>query len=94
MLDIKNTPMDTLQGARDIALSKGLHYVYTGNVHDRMGESTYCPSCKKLLIERDWFVIGEYNLKNNACGFCGCRIAGVFEAGPGNWGGKRVAVQL
>ena len=54
-----------MQKARDIALSKGLHYVYTGNVHDTTGASTYCPSCKKLLIERDWFVLGEYNLKNN-----------------------------
>jgi pyruvate formate lyase activating enzyme len=94
MLDIENTPMDTLQGARDIALSKGLHYVYTGNVHDTRGESTYCPSCKKLLIERDWFVLGEYNLKNNKCGFCEYPIAGVFESSPGHWGAKRVPVQL
>jgi pyruvate formate lyase activating enzyme len=78
MLDIRATPMDTLQKARDIALSKGLHYVYTGNVHDTTGSSTYCPSCKKLLIERDWFVLGEYNLRNNACGFCGQVIPGVF----------------
>jgi pyruvate formate lyase activating enzyme len=94
MLDIGPTPMNTLQEARKIALSKGLHYVYTGNVHDTRGSSTYCPSCKKLLIERDWFVIGEYNLKNNTCGFCGYRIAGIFETGPGHWGGKRVPVKL
>ncbi len=42
MLDIEPTPMNTLQEARDIALSKGLHYVYTGNVHDTTG-------CKHLL---------------------------------------------
>src|SRR5580698_1987845 len=71
MLDKENAPIDTLQNARDIALTKGLHYVYTGNVHDASGSSTYCPSCKKLLIERDWFVLGEYNLKNNSCSFCG-----------------------
>ena len=41
--------------AREIALSKGLHYVYTGNVHDRAGGSTFCPSCGALLIERDWY---------------------------------------
>ena len=94
MLDIGNTPLHTLQNARDIALSKGLHYVYTGNVHDAKGSSTYCHSCKKLLIERDWFVLGEYNLKNNACGFCGDPVAGVFEASPGHWGAKRVPVKL
>lgn len=94
MLDIEPTSMDALQAARDIALSKGIHYVYTGNVHDTVGSSTYCPSCKKLLIERDWFVLGEYNLRNNTCGFCGYTIAGVFEEGPGHWGGKRVPVKL
>jgi pyruvate formate lyase activating enzyme len=94
MRDINNTPIDTLQKARDIALSKGLHYVYTGNVHDTKGSSTYCPSCKKLLIERDWFVLGEYNLQNNTCRFCGYDIAGVFEHSPGHWGAKRVQVEL
>jgi pyruvate formate lyase activating enzyme len=94
MRDIGPTPLDTLQKAREIALSKGLHYVYTGNVHDTTGSSTYCPSCKNLLIERDWFVLGEYNLKNNKCGFCGYPVAGVFETSPGHWGAKRVAVKL
>ena len=94
MMDRPHTPLDTLQQARDIALSKGLHYVYTGNVHDSKGSSTYCPSCKKLLIERDWFVLGEYNLKNNLCGFCGHAIAGIFETTPGHWGAKRVPVRI
>ena len=94
MLDIEPTSMNTLQEARDIALSKGLHYVYTGNVHDAIGSSTYCPSCQKLLIERDWFVLGEYNLKNNICGFCGYHVAGVFEANPGHWGAKRVPISI
>jgi pyruvate formate lyase activating enzyme len=94
MLDIEATPIDTLQEAREIALSKGLHYVYTGNVHDMKGSSTYCPSCKKLLIERDWFVLGEYNLLGNKCGFCGYNIAGVFETSPGRWGAKRISVSI
>src|SRR5580704_521561 len=67
ILDRPRTPFETLREAREIAISKGLHYVYTGNVHDAVGSSTYCPSCKKLLIERDWFVLGEYNLKGNNC---------------------------
>ena len=25
----------------------GLHYVYTGNVHDEAGGTTYCPRCEK-----------------------------------------------
>ncbi len=95
MQDIAHTPVHALQKARDIALDHGLHYVYTGNVHDAAGSSTYCPSCKKLLIERDWFVLGDYNLKDkNTCRFCGQVIMGVFEASPGHWGAKRVPVQI
>jgi len=94
MMDRAHTPVGTLQDAREIALGRGLHYVYTGNVHDPMGSSTYCPSCKKLLIERDWFVLGEYNLRDNTCRFCGQPIAGIFETSPGHWGAKRVQVQL
>ena len=94
MRDIPNTPMETLQQAREIAFSKGLHYVYTGNVHDKTASSTYCPLCKKLLIERDWFEIGGYNLQDNKCCICGYQIVGVFENKKGTWGSKRVRVEL
>ncbi len=94
MLDLPSTSNQSLQVAREIALSKGLHYVYTGNVHDAKSSSTYCPSCKKLLIERDWFVLGEYNLKNNLCADCGELIPGVFESQPGHWGAKRVPISI
>ena len=95
MLDKPNTPFATLRKARDIALSKGLRYIYTGNVHDSTGSSTCCPDCRKLLIERDWFELGEYNLKNkNECRFCGAKIAGHFDEKPGHWGAKRVPVRM
>jgi len=94
ILDRPDTPIKTLHEARDIAIAKGIHYVYTGNVHDKTGSSTYCPNCKKLLIQRDWFELGEYNLENNICKFCHHEIAGVFEAAPGHWGAKRVPVYL
>ncbi len=95
MMDKPGTSFETLRKAREIALSKGLHYVYTGNVHDSSGSSTYCPSCRKLLIERDWFELGQYNLHNrNECAHCGTRIAGHFDEVPGHWGAKRVPVRL
>jgi len=95
MLDKPATPFETLRKAREIALSKGLHYVYTGNVHDSTGSSTYCPNCRKRLIERNWFELGEYNLHNkNQCIFCGTNIAGHFDEVPGHWGAKRVPVRL
>lgn len=88
------TPASTLTRARDIAISKGIHYVFTGNVNDVEGGSTYCPKCKKLLIERDWYALGAYNLNGNRCSFCGYEIAGHFETKPGDWGRKRMPVRL
>ena len=94
MLNKPRTPQKTLDRARAIALSKGLHYVYTGNVHDPDGSSTWCPGCGKLLIERDWYELGEWNLIDNRCGYCGADIAGHFERRPGSWGATRRAVRL
>jgi pyruvate formate lyase activating enzyme len=94
MLDKLRTPPQTLARAREIAKSKGLHYVYTGNVHDSGGGSTWCPGCGGILIERDWYELGEWNLAGNQCAFCGWEIAGFFEKRPGSWGARRQPVRL
>jgi pyruvate formate lyase activating enzyme len=52
MTDIAATPPSTLTRAREIGQLAGLNYVYTGNVHDEAGGSTYCPSCEKAVIRR------------------------------------------
>ncbi|KAA8817682.1 AmmeMemoRadiSam system radical SAM enzyme [Bifidobacterium callitrichos] len=59
MTDVPPTPHATLTRARGIALDEGLHYVYTGNVHDTDGDTTYCPnpSCRTPLVVRDWYRI-------------------------------------
>ncbi|MCB9872964.1 MAG: AmmeMemoRadiSam system radical SAM enzyme [Planctomycetaceae bacterium] len=94
MKDRGNTPPETLIAAREVALQQGLRFVYVGNVNDVAHQSTYCPSCKGLLIQRNWYELGQYSLKKDACGHCGARIAGVFEAAPGNWGRRRQPVQM
>ena len=95
MLDKSDTPPATLKRAREIALSKGLRYVYTGNVHDPEGASTYCHNCKELLIERDWYQLGAYNLKDkNKCARCGTVCPGHFDDKPGAWGARRQPVRL
>ena len=94
MLDKPRTPTKTLTRAREIARSKGLNYVYTGNAHDVAGGSTWCPGCGNLLIERDWYELGEWNLAGNQCRFCGHEIDGVFEERPGCWGANRLPVRL
>ena len=79
MRDIHATPPDTLFRARDIALKAGLHYVYTGNVHDERGGSTYCPGCSNALIVRDWYRIDEYRVSaDGKCPDCGTALAGRY----------------
>lgn len=95
MLDIEHTPAATLTRARKIALDNGVHYAYTGNVHDAAGSSTWCHECGKLLIERDWYQLGHWNLGENAsCNDCGARLPGHFEAKPANFGARRIPVQI
>jgi pyruvate formate lyase activating enzyme len=95
MRDKENTPAATLARAREIARSYGLHHVYTGNVHDEAGGSTYCPACGECVIGRDWYVIKDWQLDaSGCCAHCGNAIAGVFEAEPGTWGARRMPVRL
>jgi pyruvate formate lyase activating enzyme len=95
MLDIPHTPPTTLTRARNIARKNGIRYAYTGNIHDGDGGSTYCHQCGQRLVERDWYVLGEWNLTaDGRCNRCSATCAGVFEARPGNWGAKRQPVRL
>ena len=94
MLDTPHTPPATLTRARDIARAKGIKFVYTGNVHDAAGGSTWCPACGTVLIERDWYVLGAYNLDGNRCRACGAEIPGRFERAPGRWGARRQQVRV
>ena len=93
MQDVPPTPPETLTRARQIAMGHGLRYVYTGNVHDRSGSSTWCHSCGELLIERDWYELGHWGLDaNGCCAACGTQLPGLFEATPGHWGSRRMPV--
>ena len=95
MDSIPSTPPSTLSRARKIGLANGLHFVYTGNVHDPQGSATYCPNCNNLLIERDWYQLGRWAMDaKGQCHECGTKIAGVFDAEPGAWGAKRLPVRL
>jgi pyruvate formate lyase activating enzyme len=94
MMDRPPTPPATLARAREIALRNGLRYVYTGNVHDPAGQSTYCHACGALLVERDWYELGAWNLVDGRCGSCGEPCAGVFEERPGTWGSRRLPVRM
>jgi pyruvate formate lyase activating enzyme len=95
MLDKPHTPAATLSRARAIARRNGIRHAYTGNVHDPAGGSTYCHGCGKLLIERDWYQLGAWNLnREGRCRFCGTALPGVFEEKPGTWGQRRLPVRI
>jgi pyruvate formate lyase activating enzyme len=95
MIDHAPTPPATLTRARAIAMRNGLRYVYTGNVHDRTGGSTWCHRCRALLIERDWYELGHWGLTaEGCCATCGEKLPGVFASRPGTWGSKRLPVSL
>lgn len=94
LVDRGATAPATLLRAREIAMRAGIKFVYVGNVDDVRHQSTYCPSCKSLLIERNWYDIGRYEMRGNKCAHCGQEIAGVFADSKGNWGRKRLPVSI
>jgi pyruvate formate lyase activating enzyme len=99
MLATPPTPPATLSRARRIALANGLRYVYTGNVHDEEGGSTWCHACGQRLVGRDWYVLTGWHLVATpdggaACDRCGTPCAGRFQGPPGSWGARRQPVRL
>ena len=95
MTDIPPTPARTLSRAREIALRAGLRYVYTGNVHDTDGGTTYCPSCRAALIVRDWYRIDDYRLTpDGRCPGCGAAVAGRFERFAEVFGNRRIPIAI
>jgi pyruvate formate lyase activating enzyme len=95
MTDVEATPPATLTRARDIALRAGLRYVYTGNVHDEHGGSTFCPSCGEAVIVRDWYQILAYRLtEQGACAHCGAQVPGRYQKFGKPFGARRIPVRL
>lgn len=73
------TPLSSLERALKAGEKQGLKYVYAGNVPGHDSESTFCPSCGKVLLKRRLFTIMTNNLKNQACPDCGALIKGVWS---------------
>ena len=95
MMDRPPTPHQTLSGARRIAMGNGVRYVYTGNVHDHEGGSTYCHECGERLIGRDWYVLNDWRLTaDGSCRTCGTPCPGRLSSSPGDWGARRLPVRL
>ncbi|MBK8972012.1 MAG: AmmeMemoRadiSam system radical SAM enzyme [Hahellaceae bacterium] len=95
MMETPPTPPATLQRARAIAREEGLHHVYTGNIHDKAGGSTWCSGCGHRLIGRDWYQLSDWGLTPDACcERCGRQLPGHFEKQPGQWGPRRQPIDM
>lgn len=75
---LPRTPVSTLEEARRTALAAGLQFVYIARVPGHEGEHTFCPACRRLVVRRIGFIVGEMHLDRGACRFCGAAI-------PGRW---------
>lgn len=95
MPDIPATPPGTLIRAREIGMREGLQFVYTGNVHNQQGDTTFCPNCKAALIIRDWYQIKHYRLtKDGCCPDCSTAIKGCFGETAGEFGRQRIPILI
>lgn len=93
--DLPPTPPATLRRARAIARANGLQHVYTGNVHDLDGGTTFCAGCGEALIVRDWHEIRRYELDaQGACPHCGTALAGRFASAAGGFGRRRIPIRV
>ena len=78
MTDCPPTAVATLEKARQIGISAGLRYVYTGN-SPGSGENTSCPSCGIEVILRHGFSVSVNRLENGCCPSCKQPVHGVWN---------------
>jgi pyruvate formate lyase activating enzyme len=83
MTDVAPTPVTTLEKILKRARELGIRFPYIGNVPGHPAESTYCPACGALLIERSGYRTEVRNLKDHSCGSCGEKIEIVTHVPPG-----------
>lgn len=78
LTNLPPTPVESVDGAREIAREEGVKFVYVGNVPGDPGNNTYCPSCGRVIIGREGFSVTEMHLRGSTCGYCGTQIPGVW----------------
>ena len=78
LANLPRTPQKTLEEARHRAMDLGLKYVYIANLPGHEGNNTYCPKCKKVVVERVGFIVKGDSLDKGACRSCGTKLPGVW----------------
>jgi len=77
-LDNVPTPLSTLERAAEIGESKGLRFIYVGNVRSADRQHTRCPECGEIVLRRAIMALMGENVKDGACGACGAKLPIVF----------------
>ena len=75
------TSVDTLLRAHELGRKAGLNFVYAGNLPGFVGdrEHTFCPGCRRVLVERQGFYVRKNHLNGDRCPDCDQRIPGVWQ---------------
>ena len=103
MRNVPRTPLSTLVHARRIGLNAGLKYVYTGNVVDPEGSTTFCPGCNRPIITREGYEVthyeisagpGSFPMNTATCNHCGTSIPGLWDPTVGDFGNRRIPIVL
>ena len=79
MTDLMPTPIETLERCRDIAKSEEIEFITIGNSPGHIYNSSFCPKCNSVIINRTHFSIHEVNMKNGKCVECGAKTPGVWH---------------
>ena len=84
MTEPSPTTVHQLIRAAEIGVEEGLHFVYAGNLPGHVGhwESTFCPGCDELLIERTGYLVRDYRItRDGKCPRCHRTVPGVWPGG-------------
>ncbi len=79
LADKAPTPFQTLEKAYKLAAEFGFYYPYVIIVPGNPYEDTYCPVCKKRIVDREGFIVKENHIKGGRCEYCGAKIYGIFK---------------
>ena len=77
-LDVASTGLDVLEKAARIGQQAGLKHVFLGNISCELGQNSYCPECRELLIQRDGFRVVTNRMVGLCCPDCGYRLNNFF----------------
>lgn len=81
MQDRAATEAASLLRACEIGDAEGLRFVYAGNLPGAVEgrESTHCPDCDHLAVERRGFRVLSNSLDGGCCGACGHALPGIWD---------------